>query len=179
MIRRPQKDSVWSMFLSLIAGLLLVLPISCSTIPYTDTDDAEDLMDAGRYNEAIAEYSRSINLLPNNPAPYVGRGYAYEKLEEYDKALADYTKVTELTPKDPKIFVIRGLLYDHLGRTQQAIEDYNKSLFIQPTAEGFYYRGLDWEKTNALENAIADYKRAAQMGNADAQARLKAMGINW
>jgi tetratricopeptide (TPR) repeat protein len=178
MIRRPQKSSVWSVLL-LIAGLLLVLPISCSTIPYTDTDEAEDLMDAGRTNDAIAEYSRSINLLPNNPAPYVGRGYAYEKLGEYDKALADYTKVTELTPKDPKIFIIRGLLYELLGKPQQAIGDYNRSLFLQPTAEGFYYRGLAWEKTNALESAIADYKRAAQMGNADAQTKLKAMGIKW
>jgi tetratricopeptide (TPR) repeat protein len=179
MIRRLTEGWVWSWVLPLFAGLVLLLPISCSTIPYTDTDDAEDLMDAGRYNDAIVEYSRSIALLPKNPAPYVGRGYAYEKLGEYDKALADYTKVTELTPNDPKIFIIRGLLYDHLGKPQLAIEDYNRSLFILPTAEGFYYRGLDWEKTNALESAIADYKRAAEMGNADARAKLKAMGIKW
>jgi len=87
MIRGPQKGWGWSVLLTLIAGLLLVLQVSCSTIPYTDTDKAEDLMDAGRYDEAIAEYSRSINLLPNNPAPYVGRGYAYEKLGSMTRPL--------------------------------------------------------------------------------------------
>jgi tetratricopeptide (TPR) repeat protein len=179
MKKKRVKGGARSLVGWLLAGLLLLPAISCTTIPYTDADKAEDLMDAGRYNDAVVEYSRSIGLLPTNPAPYIGRGYAYEKLGEYDKALADYTRVTELTPTDAKIFFIRGLLYDHMGKTREAIEDYSRSLLNQPTADAFYYRGLDWEKTNALENAIADYKRAAQMGGADAQAKLKVMGIGW
>jgi tetratricopeptide (TPR) repeat protein len=177
---RLRAGSVKKLFLPLIAGLFLVLPISCSTVPYTDADEGDDLVDAGRYDEAIVEYTRSINLQPRNPEPYLGRAYAYQKKGQYDYALADYTRATEVDPKDPHTFLARGLFYDFLGKPQQAIEDYNRALMVNPSfADAFYYRGVAWEKLGNSQSAVADLKRAALMGDPDAQAKLKSMGITW
>ncbi len=166
--------------LMLIAGLLLMLPISCSTVPYQDADDADDLVSAGRYDEAIVEYTRSINLQPRNPDAYLGRAYAYQQLRQYDNALADYTRATEVDPKDPHTFLARGLFYDFLGKPQQAIEDYNRALTLnQSFADAYYYRGVSWEKLGNSQSAVEDLRRAALMGDPDAQAKLKSMGIAW
>lgn len=164
----------------LIPGLFLGGLTSCSTIPYTDTKEADALVDAGRYNEAVIEYSRAISLLPKNPRPYLGRGYAYEKLREYDKAIADYTKAVELAPTDPQVYFMRGLLYDLVGSPQQAIEDYSMSFRLNPSnADALYHRGLNKERLGDSQGALADFREAALRGNADAQSKLKGMGIKW
>lgn len=180
MNRRVRAGYVQGALVMLIAGLFLLGLTSCSTVPYTDADQAEDLMDAGRYDEAIVEYTRSINLLPRNPEPYLGRGLAYEKKGQYEQALADFSRAAELDPTDYQIFFVRGLLYDFLGKPQQAIEDYSTSFRLNPSStDALYRRGLVWEKLGDSRNAVADFRAAALRGDADAQAKLKAMGVTW
>lgn len=47
----------------------------------------------GRYRDAIREYSRALELNPDNVKTYNNRGYSYAKDGEYDRAIADYNKV--------------------------------------------------------------------------------------
>jgi tetratricopeptide (TPR) repeat protein len=43
----------------------------------------------GRVNEAIAEYSKEIELDPQNPGACFERGIAYYQIQQYEKAAAD------------------------------------------------------------------------------------------
>ncbi len=158
----------------LTAGMLLV---SCSTVPFHEADQAQSLSDAGKYEQAIEWYSRSINLDPYNVDAYLGRGYAYEKLGQYDKALSDYTQVVTRKPRDPQARFVRGLLYDVLGETDKAIQDYSAAIDLKPDfADAYYYRGMDWERLRNIDAAKNDYRKAASFGNADAQAKLASLG---
>src|SRR3954470_15175531 len=46
-----------------------------------------------QYPQAIAEYSRAIDLNPKQPAFYENRGFALLAMERYDEALTDFNKV--------------------------------------------------------------------------------------
>lgn len=50
-----------------------------------------------RFQEAIEQYNRGINLEPTVPKHYNNRGYAKQQLELYQEAIADYSKSMELS----------------------------------------------------------------------------------
>jgi tetratricopeptide (TPR) repeat protein len=176
MLRRPRASRVSGLLLALVTTASLML-LSCSTVPYTDASRGQMLADEGQNQQAIAEYSRSINLLPSNPEPYLGRGYVYEKMGEYQKALSDYSRAISLNPSDPQAYFVRGLLYDLLGKTEEAVQDYSAAIRLKPTnGDTYYYRGIDREKLGNTDGAKADYRNAVIFGRADAEGRLKALG---
>ena len=55
-----------------------------------------------KYTEAIAEYSKVIEIDPKDSEAYYNRGVAYAKLGKYDLALADFEKTLELDPNNQK-----------------------------------------------------------------------------
>ena len=177
MFRRLRTTCASACLLLLIGTAPSMFLFSCSTVPFTEAKQAQGLADAGQYQQAIAAYSRSINLDPYNADAYLGRGYAYEKLGQYQKALSDYSRVIALKPANPQAYFVRGLLYDVLGKTDQAIQDYSVTISLKPNnPDAYYYRGMDWEKLGNTDAAIADYRNAVVFGRADAEARLKALG---
>ena len=54
--------------------------------------------------EAISDYEKAIELVPNAPDPYLNRGTALEGLGRWEEAIADYNHVLELDQKDPASF---------------------------------------------------------------------------
>ncbi len=54
----------------------------------------------GEVDRAIADFTESIVLNPNDAIAYYNRGLAYEKKDESNRAIADYDKVLEINPSD-------------------------------------------------------------------------------
>ena len=65
----------------------------------------------GEYSQAIADYSKAIQLNPGYAEAYYSRGCAYDGIGEYDKAIADYKKTIELDPNHASAYYNRGLAY--------------------------------------------------------------------
>ena len=55
------------------------------------------------YKKAIDDYSKAIDIEPENAEYYCNRGRVYSIIGEYDKALADYGRAIELEPNNDKI----------------------------------------------------------------------------
>jgi tetratricopeptide (TPR) repeat protein len=164
----------------LLAGLSYVLLLSCSTVPYDTASQGDDLAAAGQYGQAIADYTRAINLNPKDPTAYLQRGLAYEKIRQYQKALEDYSKAIQLQPDDPELYMIRGMLFDIMNRPDSAVVDYSSAIRNNAAfAKAYYYRGLDLERAGQTEAALADFKSAATYGSTDAMTKLKNMGLTW
>jgi tetratricopeptide (TPR) repeat protein len=51
-----------------------------------------------RYDDALADLSRAIELGPNRIWAIAGRGATYREMERYDDALADFSRAIELDP---------------------------------------------------------------------------------
>ena len=54
----------------------------------------------GLYNSAIDDFTRAIELDPNDAKAYNNRGIAYRYLGEYQQAIDDSTKAIELDSND-------------------------------------------------------------------------------
>jgi Flp pilus assembly protein TadD len=54
------------------------------------------LINLGKFEDAIADYSRVIQLNPNDAWAYHNRGLAFEKLGKLEEAGRDYSKANAL-----------------------------------------------------------------------------------
>lgn len=82
--------------------------ISIDTIYATsgkDKDDAsfyyekgDDLLDNGKYEEAIAEYDKALEIDPEDDVSHFSQGFALFNLGRYEEAIAAYDKALEIDP---------------------------------------------------------------------------------
>ena len=86
-----------------------------------------NLLNAGRYEEAIEIFTEAISEDPSNPLFYNYRGTSFEKGGNLDKALEDYQKSVELKPDFILPTVKIGTIYAKKKNFEKAIESYRKA----------------------------------------------------
>ncbi len=74
-----------------------------------------DKAENGDYYGAIADFTKAIELKPNNASTYYNRGLAKAKLEDYKAAIADYTKAIEFDPNDAMAYNYRAIAKELSG----------------------------------------------------------------
>ncbi len=72
----------------------------------------------------MADYSKVIELYPNESDPYHHRGLAYLYLGDYEQVIADYTRAIELNPHYDYYYCNRGFAYTMRGEHGRAAVDY-------------------------------------------------------
>jgi tetratricopeptide (TPR) repeat protein len=85
--------------------------------------------------DAIADYTKAIELDPQHTRAYNNRGNAYISLGETESALRDYDTALELDPDLALTYFNRGLLHYQLGNPEQAIVDLEMYLELVPDAD--------------------------------------------
>jgi tetratricopeptide (TPR) repeat protein len=73
------------------------------------------------YDGAIQDYSKAIELVPQDAVAYKNRGNAYKAKGDYEYAFQDYSKAIELNPKDEYVYLL--LIIASMKKTQLAYED--------------------------------------------------------
>jgi tetratricopeptide (TPR) repeat protein len=63
----------------------------------------------GEHDRAIADFTESIALDPNDAEAYYNRGVVYGAKGEFDRAIADYDEVIALNPKNASAYSPRWL----------------------------------------------------------------------
>ena len=87
----------------------------------------------------MTDYSRAIEINPQNADVYIFRGNLYKDREEINLALTDYSRAIEINPQNTDAYITRGILYAMRGETKLALADLQKAqqLFItQDNAAG-------------------------------------------
>jgi tetratricopeptide (TPR) repeat protein len=124
--------------------------------------------EAERYAEAVAYFTRALEVKKDDIAPLRYRGLAYYREEEYDKSIADYNQVLRLNPSYAEAYYKRGLVYYSKQDYDRAIADYNQALQLNPNhAKAYYRRGLA-----CTDKAIADCNAALRLDPNSAAAYL-------
>ena len=82
----------------------------------------------GKYEKAIADFGRALDLHPQNAAFYSNRGLAKSSLGHYEEAIADFDRALDLHPQNAHAYSNRGLAKSHLGQHEEARADWQHAL---------------------------------------------------
>jgi len=118
----------------------------------------------GRYEQAIADFTKALERLPGSIEAYAGRARALEKLKRHDQALADYSKLIEINPRSPAAYVSRGHVYLDLKRYDEALQDFSKAIELKPDIAASHVARCNVYLQKGLhDRAIADCSRAVEL----------------
>ena len=87
-----------------------------------------------KYKDAIADYSKSIELGDNDTNTFNNRGFAKENLKDYYGAIADYNIAIEIDSRNSLAYINRGYAKQSLGDRQGACEDWRKAYSLDGSA---------------------------------------------
>jgi tetratricopeptide (TPR) repeat protein len=88
-----------------------------------------------KYDKAIADYTKVIELEPGNPFSHCLRGMAYENKKEYDLAIADFSEAIRLKPDEGNFYRERAGAYAFQENKDLVIADSEKFLELAPNDE--------------------------------------------
>ncbi len=121
-------------------------------------------LDIGKYSLALDDFTRFIELAPDNVHGYYNRGYAYTLQGDFDKAIKDYSMAITMNPRYIAAYNNRGNLYHQKGMHDDAIKDFEQTIKINPDfAYGYHNRGLVYADQGKTELAIEDMTKAISL----------------
>ena len=116
------------------------------------------LENKGKIDEAIQDYSKTIDLNSNDSRAYYNRGVLYDQKGLIDMALSDYTNAIKAKPDYAEAFLNRGNIYGKLKQFEKAIQDYTNAIQLKPKfALAYNNRGVAWGSLAQYDKEIADY----------------------
>lgn len=133
--------------------------------------NARDAFDAGmrllkstRYDQAILNFNRAVELQPNFADAYRMRGRAYVAQSNPDLAIRDFSHVAELQPHDAQALTERG--FAHLDKKEYAaaVADADHAIAQDPTlGRAYNLRATARRSQGGLQPALDDFTRAVQL----------------
>jgi tetratricopeptide (TPR) repeat protein/S1-C subfamily serine protease len=125
--------------------------------------------DLQKYELALSDYNKAININPNYAKAYLNRGNLYHNQQKYELALADYNKAIKINPNLVEAYYNRGSLYSDLQKYELALSDYNKAIELDSNlAEAYSNRGNIYYYQQKYELALADFNKAIELNRNDA-----------
>jgi tetratricopeptide (TPR) repeat protein len=116
------------------------------------------LVQAGSFDEAIAEFTKAIELSPKDARIYNDRGWAYYKLNRFPEATEDFSKAIEIAPKDFAGYSGRGVMLVAQNQNDAALLDLNKALELKPDdSQTLRFRASAYKGLKQYDLAIQDY----------------------
>ena len=86
-----------------------------------------------RYQEAFSDYHRAMDLMPELPESYIGRGNIYFLAGKPRMAIDDYNKALELNiSRDHIAYLNMGIVYENIKDYKHAEEYYRRALELFP-----------------------------------------------
>lgn len=150
-----------------IAIIIFIICLNLSLPSFASDTSAKTYCDSGLtkielkdYKNALADYTKAIQLEPNNYDAYLGRGKVERLLKDYNNSIKDYTKAIELNPSDYKGYAGRGVSKFELKNYADSIDDYTKAIDINPNDGWVYlYRSNCKKELQDFKGAEQDRKK--------------------
>ena len=109
-------------------GLILSVPQKV----YTQTSTfyfnrANDKANNGDHHGAILDYTKAIEINPNDAKAFLNRGYSKAELKNHYGAISDFTKAIRIDPRYADAYINRGIDKKIIGDLKGACADWQKA----------------------------------------------------
>lgn len=150
----------------LLAGVMLSAA-ACQDQASKYAEKGTEYFDQEKWNEAITEYTRALEVNPSHVEALSNRGSAYTHIGKYNEALADLNKAVELDSQNIIPYYNRSILFLYMARYDDAIEDCNTILNDLELEYHwvYYHRGQAYKARGDRNQAAADFLKAREISN--------------
>lgn len=121
------------------AIVLLSSLLGCMSPQYQHLKKGDNYSDKGKWNEAIVEYTKAIEIAPDLIKAYNNRAVAYTEKGDYDKAIIDCNKVIQMDPQSTIPYYNRSIAFLYKKEYQKALEDCDIILMLGLNSPWIYY----------------------------------------
>lgn len=121
---------------------------------------------ARRYDEALQQYRKSIDIDANHPGAYSGVGVVYEQKGMYKEAIEAFQRAIDSTERTSNLLGLLGHAYALSGKRAEALKildelkQMEKVKYVSPYDLAVLYTGLG-EKDKAIEQLNKAYEQRA------------------
>src|SRR5215831_13661092 len=125
-----------------------------------------------KFNQAVDDLNKVIELKPGVADAYVERGMAFTQVRRFDDAIGDLTRAVEIDPKNVKAYAMRAQARLQAEANDDALSDVNQALEIANNDPlSLRVRGQVSEALGRSEEAIAEYRNALAQDPFQAESR--------
>jgi tetratricopeptide (TPR) repeat protein len=123
--------------------------------PQTDAVFLEGLaqMNAGRFQEGIATFSRVIEMAPEFAEGWNKRATLYFLVGDLQRSLQDCDEVIKRNPHHFGVLAGYGQIYAQLGDYERALDYFKRALAVNPNLDGVEFQ------VRLLERVLAERKK--------------------
>lgn len=138
----------WKKYVGMAIGGAVLLGVSLSLIishvnraaeALALYDEANQLIDRGQYQEAIAAFDAALDIKPNFAEAWADRGYAVGQLGQHQEKFSSCDRALLLDSQLTEAWNCRGLARHSLEQYEEAINDYEEALRINPNFSAAWY----------------------------------------
>ena len=105
-----------------------------------------------KYDEAIEDFDRTLQINSNNKEAYRGKGVCLARKGCYYEAIQNYKKAIEIDKDYEVVYYNMGICYSRLKEYSKAIKSYTKALDLDQTDISAYYnRGRNYNRMTRYE----------------------------
>ncbi|MBE8969411.1 tetratricopeptide repeat protein [Nostocales cyanobacterium LEGE 12452] len=120
------------------------------------------LMD--RYEEALQDLNRAIELDPKYDWVIASRGVTYFLMKRYSEALQNFDRAIKLNPKSGQVILFRGITYFLMERYAEALQDFEGVIELNPKSDKvIVLRGVTYFLMERYAEALQDFDRAIEL----------------
>ncbi|AUB36818.1 Tetratricopeptide [Nostoc flagelliforme CCNUN1] len=185
---KAYEENLYQVTLEMFTAILQSskIEIKCQSIALGWRGEIYRLMK--RYEEALPDFDRAIELDSKYAWAIASRGVTYRLMKRYTEALEDFDRLIELNPKydwaitirgvtyrlielNPKyewVIASRGETYRLMERYTQALEDFDRAIELNPKLDWVTATcGQTFLQLKRYNEALADFNRAIGLKSHD------------
>ncbi len=117
---------------------------------------------------AVAVYTEAIRATPESATVHVRRARALVEANKLDEALGDLERAIDLDPNEFNTYLLLDWVLTRKQAWDRVIAGWDRYLALHPeNGRAYVERGGAYYRKGDIKSAVADAKRAADLGNAD------------
>ena len=119
---------------------------------------------AGKYIDAIADFTKTLKLNHTYNEAYYYRGQCYVAINKYDSAIKDYSFVLAQLPRSVPFLKLRSEAYAGNEQLELALGDLNMAVDLAELSGDLYKRRAELKVTMSdIEGALRDYSSVEKL----------------
>ncbi len=117
-----------------------------------------------KFDEAIKEYDRAIELDKGSFEAYNNKGIALKSLKRFEEAVKEFDKAIEASPHSFHAYNNKGITLTSLKRFEEAVKEYDNAIRLNPDDPNAYNnKGLALRHLEKYEEAVKEFDKAIKI----------------